>query len=107
MNKFKIRTLLQLLLFTLYVVWLVLVAFKIDINSLMHVASVQEDLLQRILLVFSLIGIVLTFFYLNTLKNDQTKEKKNNTKSLLAMYIVVAIMTLYSTDIAKYFKSFI
>jgi hypothetical protein len=107
MNKFKIRTLLQLLLFTLYVVWLVLVAFKIDINlSLMHVASVQEDLLQRILLVFSLIGIVLTSFYLNTLKNDQTKEK-NNTKSLLAMYIVVAIMTLYSTDIAKYFKSFI
>ena len=47
MNKFKIRTLLQLLLFTLYVVWLVLVAFKIDINSLMHVASVQEDLLQK------------------------------------------------------------
>jgi hypothetical protein len=106
MNKFKIRTLLQLLLFTLYVVWLVLVAFRIDINSLMHVASEQEDLLQRILLVFSLIGIVLTSFYLNTLKNVQTK-KSNNTKSLLAMYIVVAIMTLYSTDIAKYFKSFI
>lgn len=58
----------------------------------MHVASEQEDLLQRILLVFSLIGIVLTSFYLNTLNNDQTKEK-NNTKSLLAMYIVVAIMT--------------
>lgn len=41
-----------------------------------------------------------------SLNKDQVKEQKN-TKSLLAMYIVVVIMTLYSTNIAKCTKNFI
>ncbi|HDR6271945.1 TPA: hypothetical protein QCU37_005614 [Bacillus cereus] len=103
MNKSKIIKLLQLLVFTLYVVWFVRAVFSIN---LIHVVFEQDNILIRILLVISLIGMVLTSFYLNSLNKDQIKEK-NKTKPLLAMYIVVAIMTLYSTDIAKYFKSFI
>lgn len=106
MNKPKIIKLLQLLVFTLYVVlyvvWFVRVVFSIN---LIHVALEQDDILIRILLVISLIGMVLNSFYLNSLNNDQIKEKAK-TKTLLAMYIVVAIMTLYSTDIVQYIKSF-
>lgn len=53
--------------------------------------------------------MVLTSFYLNSLNNDQIKEKtktKTKTKTLLVMSIVVAIMTLYYTDIVQYIKSF-
>lgn len=108
MNKPKIIKLLQLLVFTLYVVlyvvWFVRAVFSIN---LIHVALEQDDILIRILLVISLIGMVLNSFYLNSLNNDQIKEKaKTKTKTLLAMYIVVAIMTLYSTDIVQYIKSF-
>jgi membrane protein insertase Oxa1/YidC/SpoIIIJ len=108
MNKPKIKKLLQLLVFTLYVVlyvvWFVRAVFSIN---LIHVALEQDDILIRILLVISLIGMVLNSFYLNSLNNDQIKEKaKTKTKTLLAMYIVVAIMTLYSTDIVQYIKSF-
>ncbi|OJD96901.1 hypothetical protein A9485_28640 [Bacillus cereus] len=102
MNNLKIIKLLQLLVFTLYVVWFVRAVFSIN---LIHVALEQDDILIRILLVISLIGMVLTSFYLNSLNKDQIKEK-NKTKTLLAMYIVVAIMTLYSTDIVQYIKSF-
>lgn len=106
MNKPKIIKLLQLLVFTLYVVlyviWFVRAVFSIN---LIHVALEQDDILIRILLVISLIGMVLNSFYLNSLNNDQIKEKAK-TKTLLAMYIVVAIMTLYSTDIVQYIKSF-
>ncbi len=106
MNKPKIIKLLQLLVFTLYVVlyviWFVRAVFSI---SLIHVALEQDDILIRILLVISLIGMVLNSFYLNSLNNDQIKEKAK-TKTLLAMYIVVAIMTLYSTNIVQYIKSF-
>ncbi|KLV14244.1 hypothetical protein BHL51_12350 [Bacillus cereus] len=106
MNKPKIIKLLQLLVFTLYVilyvVWFVRAVFSIN---LIHVALGQDDILIRILLVISLIGMVIASFYLNSLNNDQTKEK-NKTKTLLVMYIVVAIMTLYSTDIVQYIKSF-
>jgi hypothetical protein len=113
MNKPKIIKLLQLLVFTLYVVlyvvWFVRAVFSIF--NLIHVALEQDDILIRILLVISLIGMVLNSFYLNSLNNDQIKEKaktktKTKTKTLLAMYIVVAIMTLYSTDIVQYIKSF-
>ncbi|WP_316250876.1 hypothetical protein, partial [Bacillus paranthracis] len=86
----------------LYVVWFVRAVFSIN---LIHVALGQDDILIRILLVISLIGMVIASFYLNSLNNDQTKEK-NKTKTLLVMYIVVAIMTLYSTDIVQYIKSF-
>jgi hypothetical protein len=112
MNKPKIKKLLQLLVFTLYVVlyvvWFVRAVFSIN---LIHVALEQDDILIRILLVISLIGMVLNSFYLNSLNNDQIKKKaktktKTKTKTLLAMYIVVAIMTLYSTDIVQYIKSF-
>jgi hypothetical protein len=112
MNKPKIIKLLQLLVFTLYVVlyvvWFVRAVFSIN---LIHVALEQDDILIRILLVISLIGMVLNSFYLNSLNNDQIKRKsktktKTKTKTLLAMYIVVAIMTLYSTDIVQYIKSF-
>lgn len=41
-----------------------------------------------------------------TLNKNQVKEQKN-AKSLLAMYIVVVIMTLYSTDITTFIKGFI
>lgn len=102
MNKPKIIKLLQLLVFTLYVVWFVRAVFSIN---LIHVALEQDNILIRILLVISLIGMVLNSFYLNSLNNDQIKEKAK-TKTLLAMYIVVAIMTLYSTDIVQYIKSF-
>lgn len=106
MNKPKIIKPLQLLVFTLYVilyvVWFVRAVFSIN---LIHVALGQDDILIRILLVISLIGMVIASFYLNSLNNDQTKEK-NKTKTLLVMYIVVAIMTLYSTDIVQYIKSF-
>ncbi|PEF61511.1 hypothetical protein [Bacillus cereus] len=104
MNKPKIIKLLQLLVFTLYVVlyvvWFVRAVFSIN---LIHVALEQDGILIRILLVISLIGMVLNSFYLNSLNNDQIKEKA---KTLLAMYIDVAIMTLYSTDIVQYIKSF-
>ncbi|MCU7393041.1 hypothetical protein [Bacillus sp. ST24] len=102
MNKPKIIKLLQLLVFTLYVVWFVRAVFSIN---LIHVALEQDDILIRILLVISLIGMVLNSFYLNSLNNDQIKEKAK-TKTRLAMYIVVAIMTFYSTDIVQYIKSF-
>ncbi|MGE2643927.1 hypothetical protein ACQH7H_25360, partial [Escherichia coli] len=60
MNKPKIIKLLQLLVFTLYVilyvVWFVRAVFSIN---LIHVALGQDDILIRILLVISLIGMVI------------------------------------------------
>ncbi|PQZ54191.1 hypothetical protein CQZ94_18395 [Bacillus sp. MYb209] len=77
-----------------------------DVNTLIRVASEQADLFPKILLACTVIGTALTFLYLMTLNKNQVKEQKN-AKSLLAMYIVVVIMTLYSTDITTFIKGFI
>ncbi|MBG0967133.1 hypothetical protein F3I01_29320 [Bacillus sp. SRB1LM] len=69
-------------------------------------AEEQAFLLQRIILIFVFIGTILTSLYYITLQKERVDERKK-AKSLFAMYIVVTIIAVFSSDIANYIKDFI
>lgn len=103
-NLLKLKILLQTTLFILYAVWVTLIVSRFDIDTSIRITREGADLLQRMLLICTIVGTALTSLYLMALNKDQVKEQKN-AKSLLAMYIIVIITTLYSTDIAIYIKN--
>jgi hypothetical protein len=103
----KKLTFLKLTLLVLYVmVGLTNILLKADVETLMQIAEEQAVILQRIILIFVFIGTLLTSLYYITLQKEQADERKK-AKSLFAMYIVVTIMALFSSDIANYIKDFI
>jgi glucan phosphoethanolaminetransferase (alkaline phosphatase superfamily) len=83
------------------------ILLKADVETLMQIAEEQAVILQRIILIFVFIGTLLTSLYYITLQKEQADERKKKAKSLFAMYIVVTIMALFSSDIANYIKDFI
>lgn len=105
-NLLKLKILLQTALVILYVVWVTLIVSRFDIDTSIRITREGADLLQRMLLICTIVGTALTSLYLMALNKEQVKEQKN-AKSLLAMYIVVVITTIYSTDITTFIKGFI
>ncbi|WP_430794175.1 hypothetical protein [Bacillus thuringiensis] len=104
--KMKKVTFLKLALLVLYLMVGLNILLKADVETLMQIAEEQAVILQRIILIFVFIGTLLTSLYYITLQKEQTDERKK-AKSLFAMYIVVTIMALFSSDIANYIKDFI
>jgi hypothetical protein len=103
----KKLTFLKLALLVLYVMVGLNILLKADVETLMQIAEEQAVILQkRIILIFVFIGTLLTSLYYITLQKEQADERKK-AKSLFAMYIVVTIMALFSSDIANYIKDFI
>jgi glucan phosphoethanolaminetransferase (alkaline phosphatase superfamily) len=103
----KKLTFLKLALLVLYVMVGLNILLKADVETLMQIAEEQAVILQRIILIFVFIGTLLTSLYYITLQKEQADERKKKAKSLFAMYIVVTIMALFSSDIANYIKDFI
>jgi hypothetical protein len=103
----KKLTFLKLTLLVLYVMVGLNILLKADVETLMQIAEEQAVILQRIILIFVFIGTLLTSLYYITLQKEQADERKKKAKSLFAMYIVVTIMALFSSDIANYIKDFI
>lgn len=97
---------IELILMVLYLMVAANILLKVDIESLRQMAQYNAILLQKIILVFTFIGTSLTSLYYITLQKEQEDERKK-AKSLFAMYIVVTIMALFSSDIANYIKNFI
>ncbi|PKF98520.1 hypothetical protein CW365_16610 [Bacillus cereus] len=82
------------------------ILLKVDIEFLKQMAQYNAILLQKIILIFTIIGTFLTSLYFITLRKDQIKERKK-TISLLGMYITVIIISLFSNDIASFVNDFI
>lgn len=104
--KMKKVTFLKLALLVLYLMVGLNILLKADVETLIQIAEEQAVILQRIILIFVFIGTILTSLYYITLQNEQADERKK-AKSLFAMYILVTIMALFSSDIANYIKDFI
>ncbi|MED2239903.1 hypothetical protein P4W10_22345, partial [Bacillus thuringiensis] len=100
-KKMKKRTFLELTLLVLYLMVGLNILLKADIGTLIQIAEEQAFLLQKIIMIFVFMGTIFTSFYYITLQKEQADERKK-AKSLLAMYIVVTIMALFSSDIANY-----
>jgi hypothetical protein len=103
----KKLTFLKLALLVLYVMVGLNILLKADVETLMQIAEEQAVILQRIILIFVFIGTLLTSLYYITLQKKEQADEEKKAKSLFAMYIVVTIMALFSSDIANYIKDFI
>lgn len=82
------------------------ILLKADVETLMQIAEEQAVILQRIILIFVFYWNSINISLLYHSSKEQADERKK-AKSLFAMYIVVTIMALFSSDIANYIKDFI
>lgn len=105
-NMHKVSIILKLTLMILYLMVAANILLKVDIPSLRESVQETEYLLQKTILSFTIFGTFLTSLYYITLQKEQADERKK-AKSLFAMYIVVIMMELFSSDIANYIKDFI